>query len=190
MFLCCGSSDASDDEDEYPRKPLQISSPTNFRRHEINIIGLDPELQDRYRRKQQEDAIAMFNDLRPLQSSPSSQFAERPATATRLTYEQFTQPRAAPSRLSLSAGQRVVSHARKLSETLTGSRKHSAGGGLVGEEDVEMRRLMEGSRTDVSGVAPPSDVGGIKRGQARGYKMSEESLDSRDDSAKGGIGKF
>ncbi|EME40542.1 hypothetical protein DOTSEDRAFT_27179 [Dothistroma septosporum NZE10] len=198
MFLCCATLDSDDEYDDGPGKPIQIGVPTDFRRHELNLPGLSPELQDRYRRKQQEDAIAMYNDLRPLQSSPSSQFAERPATATRVTYEQFTQPRNAPSPLSpssrrTSTGQRVVNHARRLSETLTGGMKFSGGGNLLAarEGDVEIRGLMDNSRTELN-VPPPSDVVSMKRAgeNTMGYKMSEESLDSRDDSAKGGIGKI
>ena len=61
---------------------------------------------------------------------------------------------------------------------------------VVSEGDVEMRGLMDASRTEVN-VPVSSDGVGTKRRQVevRGYKMSDDSLDSGNDSAKGGIGR-
>ncbi|KAK0989905.1 hypothetical protein LTS16_012518 [Friedmanniomyces endolithicus] len=89
ILSCC---DRQDEEEERPA--LQISGPTNFRREEIKLPGLDPEQQRWIREKAIADAGRMYEHLSPLRSSPSGQFAADPrhraTTATLPSYEAFT----------------------------------------------------------------------------------------------------
>ncbi|KAI7373568.1 hypothetical protein KC336_g20379, partial [Hortaea werneckii] len=71
ILSCCDKTE----EDERPRS-LQISGPTNFRREDISIAGLDPEHQAWIREKAKADAQKMWAHLQPLHSSPSSHFAD------------------------------------------------------------------------------------------------------------------
>ncbi|KAK1071866.1 hypothetical protein LTR74_002966 [Friedmanniomyces endolithicus] len=91
ILSCC---DRQDEEEERPA--LQISGPTNFRREEIKLPGLDPEQQRWIREKAIADAGRMYEHLSPLRSSPSGQFAADPrhraTTATLPSYEAFTTP--------------------------------------------------------------------------------------------------
>ncbi|KAI5362900.1 hypothetical protein Slin15195_G102810 [Septoria linicola] len=96
-LFCCGEYD--EEYDESPRRSMQISGPTDFRRQDVNIAGLTEEEAAEIREKSRRDAQRMFHNLQPLQSSPSGNFAERPPHAMNAipSYEQFTQPRAAPT---------------------------------------------------------------------------------------------
>ncbi|KAI6820013.1 hypothetical protein KC332_g11013 [Hortaea werneckii] len=91
ILSCCDKTE----EDERPRS-LQISGPTNFRREDISIAGLDPEHQAWIREKAKADAQKMWAHLQPLHSSPSSHFADPNNKTSLPSYEDFTQPRPAP----------------------------------------------------------------------------------------------
>ncbi|KAI7005856.1 hypothetical protein D0869_05190 [Hortaea werneckii] len=91
ILSCCDKTE----EDERPRS-LQISGPTNFRREDISIAGLDPEHQAWIREKAKSDAQKMWAHLQPLHSSPSSHFADPNNKTSLPSYEDFTQPRPAP----------------------------------------------------------------------------------------------
>ncbi|KAF2217106.1 hypothetical protein CERZMDRAFT_93165 [Cercospora zeae-maydis SCOH1-5] len=93
-MFCCGEYD---EEYESPRRSIQIGMPTDFRREDVNIAGLPDEEAAEIREKSRRDAQRMFHNLRPLSSSPSGTFAERPVQPEFPSYEQFTQPRAAPT---------------------------------------------------------------------------------------------
>nr|OQO22064.1 hypothetical protein B0A51_09812 [Rachicladosporium sp. CCFEE 5018] len=161
---CRGGSSADSDSDWDAKPALQISAPTNFRREDISIPGLTPEQQSFIRAKAKADAERMYMHLQPLQSSPSTTFAERPAPSLKPTFEQFTTPRAAPS-LGLQhastfsglagsrdsaagerrgnfggIGERVRAHGRKISEVI-GSGKPAGYQGLG--SGVEMTGLLE-----------------------------------------------
>ncbi|KAK0786501.1 hypothetical protein LTR59_010707 [Friedmanniomyces endolithicus] len=140
ILSCC---DRQDEEEERPA--LQISGPTNFRREEIKLPGLDPEQQRWIREKAIADAGRMYEHLSPLRSSPSGQFAADPrhraTTATLPSYEAFTTPVPAPPNplppttasgggTAVSAGvrrtsvgshalDRVRAHGRKISSSLS-----------------------------------------------------------------------
>ncbi|KAF2162757.1 hypothetical protein M409DRAFT_26995 [Zasmidium cellare ATCC 36951] len=177
MFSCCAVRD--EEEGEGPRKALVISSPTNFRREEINIPGLNPEQERFVREKALRDAEQLYARLQPLNSSPSGNFAERPPSAYNHapnfpTFEQFTQPRSGPSPHS-SKIDRVMAHGRKLSDNFKNSLGPGGGGGgyhavgsRQGSDSVEMRALMDPSQTAVGG-SPRPGIGGTS-------KMSEDSL--------------
>ncbi|KAK6426139.1 hypothetical protein LTR95_016162 [Oleoguttula sp. CCFEE 5521] len=160
---CCGGSSADSDSDWDMKPALQISAPTNFRREDISLPGLTPEQQSFIRAKAKADAERMYMHLQPLQSSPSTTFAERPAPSLKPTFEQFTTPRAAPSpglqhastfsglagsresagerRGSFGGiGERVRAHGRKISEVI-GSGKPAGYQGLG--SGIEMTGLME-----------------------------------------------
>ncbi|KAK4494882.1 hypothetical protein PRZ48_014238 [Zasmidium cellare] len=155
----------------------QQSEPTNFRREEIRIPGLDPEQERFVREKAQRDAEQLYAHLQPLNSSPSGNFAERPPSSYNAanfpTFEQFTQPRSAPSPHS-SKMDRVMAHGRKLSDNFKNSLGPGNGGGYhavssrQGSDSVEMRALMDPSQTAVNGSPRPGVVGT--------GKMSEDSL--------------
>ncbi|KAK0259651.1 hypothetical protein LTS09_005493 [Friedmanniomyces endolithicus] len=139
ILSCC---DRQDEEEERPA--LQIR-PTNFRREEIKLPGLDPEQQRWIREKAIADAGRMYEHLSPLRSSPSGQFAADPrhraTTATLPSYEAFTTPVPAPPNplppttasgggTAVSAGvrrtsvgshalDRVRAHGRKISSSLS-----------------------------------------------------------------------
>ncbi|KAI7234573.1 hypothetical protein KC330_g4784 [Hortaea werneckii] len=91
ILSCCDKTE----EDERPRS-LQISGPTNFRREDISIAGLDPDHQAWIREKAKTDAQKMWAHLQPLHSSPSSHFADPNNKTSLPSYEDFTQPRPAP----------------------------------------------------------------------------------------------
>ncbi|RMY62912.1 hypothetical protein D0863_10796 [Hortaea werneckii] len=98
ILSCCDKTE----EDERPRS-LQISGPTNFRREDISIAGLDPEHQAWIREKAKADAQKMWAHLQPLHSSPSSHFADPNNKTSLPSYEDFTQPRPAPPTTSSPA---------------------------------------------------------------------------------------
>ncbi|TKA82485.1 hypothetical protein B0A55_02181 [Friedmanniomyces simplex] len=126
VLSCC---DREDEEDQRPA--LQISGPTNFRREDIKLPGLDPEQQRWIREKAIADAGRMYEHLSPLRSSPSGQFADPHHTATLPSYEEFTTPRPAPALAPASTSSvrrtsvgshaldRVRAHTRKISNSLT-----------------------------------------------------------------------
>ncbi|KAK1068117.1 hypothetical protein LTR12_004294 [Friedmanniomyces endolithicus] len=141
MLSCC---DRQEEEEERPA--LQISGPTNFRREEIKLPGVDPEQQRWIREKAIADAGRMYEHLSPLRSSPSGQFAADPrhrtTTATLPSYEAFTTPVPAappiPAPANLTPGgvtvvssgvrrtsvgshalDRVRAHGRKISSSLS-----------------------------------------------------------------------
>ncbi|KAK5112600.1 hypothetical protein LTR62_003914 [Meristemomyces frigidus] len=151
------------DKGDEERPALQISGPSNFRREDISIPGLDHEQQRWIREKAVADAGRMWDHLQPLRSSPSGQFAapqHQPATLP--TYEEFTTPRHAPPEpspttataparrpsVSSHALERVRAHARKLSNSLSSS-KPSGGYQAVttreGGNPYEMRALIDAS---------------------------------------------
>ncbi|KAK5115634.1 hypothetical protein LTR85_009805 [Meristemomyces frigidus] len=198
ILSCCDR----DEEDDRPA--LHISGPTNFRREDISIAGLDPEHQRWIRQRAISDASKMWDHLQPLRSSPSGQFATNPNhTATLPTYEQFTTPRsapaptAAPPTTTATAGggrrrssgaqpsplDRVRAHTRKISNSLT---KPLGGGGYqavgagreTGGNPYEMRALMDPGRTQV--VSP-----GKLSGESLSVAGSEEESCSGE--AKGGM---
>ncbi|KAI7468311.1 hypothetical protein KC357_g6772 [Hortaea werneckii] len=98
ILSCCDKTE----EVERPRS-LQISGPTNFRREDISIAGLDPEHQAWIREKAKADAQKMWAHLQPLHSSPSSHFADPNNKTSLPSYEDFTQPRPAPPTTSSPA---------------------------------------------------------------------------------------
>nr|OQO30472.1 hypothetical protein B0A51_02814 [Rachicladosporium sp. CCFEE 5018] len=186
-------SGAVENDSDWDAKPaLQISAPTNFRREDISIPGLTPEQQTFIRAKAKADAERMYMHLQPLQSSPSTNFAERPAPSLKPTFEQFTTPRPAPSpglqhastfsglagsrestgerRGSFGGiGERVRAHGRKISEVV-GSGK-PAGYRELGS-GVEMKGLMEaqGGEVRIGGESWGSD-GEVGKGMAEGGRI-------------------
>ncbi|WPH04548.1 Hypothetical protein R9X50_00744000 [Acrodontium crateriforme] len=121
IFCFCDRRDGRDGR----RTPLKISAPTDFRRGDITIPGLDPEQQRFIREKAISDAERMWEHLQPLKSSPSTEFAIRPAAHP--SFQAFTRPRGAPGngahRRSISAQvpaamNRIRDHSRKFSNTL------------------------------------------------------------------------
>ncbi|GAB7361750.1 hypothetical protein MBLNU230_g1796t1 [Neophaeotheca triangularis] len=116
ILSCCDK----DREEEDERPALQISGPTDFRRHDITLTGLSEEQQRYIREKAIHDAQRMYAHLQPLASSPSTAFAERPA-GTQVSYEDFTTPRAAPAVPAQrdSVVGRMRAHSRKISNSLT-----------------------------------------------------------------------
>ncbi|PPJ50301.1 hypothetical protein CBER1_06452 [Cercospora berteroae] len=93
-MFCCGEYD---EDYESRRRSIQIGVPTDFRREDVNIAGLTEDEATEIREKSARDAQRMFQNLRPLASSPSGTFAERPVQHSFPSYEQFTQPRPAPT---------------------------------------------------------------------------------------------
>ncbi|KAI7542905.1 hypothetical protein KC331_g7694 [Hortaea werneckii] len=111
ILSCCDRTE----EDERPRS-LQISGPTNFRREDISIAGLDPEHQAWIREKAKSDAQKMWAHLQPLHSSPSSHFADPNNKTSLPSYEDFTQPRPAPpptTTTTAAAGTRTSLHSQR-----------------------------------------------------------------------------
>lgn len=167
--------------------------------------GLSPEVQQQIREKAKSDATRMWHSLQPLASSPSTQFAERPAPQLP-TLEQFVTPRPAPRPVSkesrgsdghhlsagggggggeLGSGRRgshnwgdsIRAHSRKISDALS---KPLGGYEKVGRSSregspYEMRALMDHSRTVVGSAAQVE------------AKMSGESF-SLDDGSDGEVG--
>ncbi|KAK3721316.1 hypothetical protein LTR37_003192 [Vermiconidia calcicola] len=155
ILSCCDR-----EQEEKERPALQISGPTDFRREDISIPGLDPEQQRFIREKAISDAQKMWDHLQPLRSSPSSHFATPPS------YEQFTTPRSPTSpRTYESPLERVKRHSRKISNTLrTSSGGGVAGGPGGGDWKYEMRALMDPSSREASEgnlhvVAPGKESG-------------------------------
>ncbi|KAM0717173.1 hypothetical protein Q7P37_007025 [Cladosporium fusiforme] len=161
---CCGGSA---DENDEPRA-IQISGPTNFRREDISMPGLSPEVQQQIREKAKSDATRMWHSLQPLASSPSTQFAERPLP----TLEQFVTPRLAPTPISKEGhspnntggeggrrgshnwGDSIRAHSRKISDALSKPLGYEKVGRTSREgSPYEMRALMDPSRTVVGGAA-------------------------------------
>ncbi|KAK3707483.1 hypothetical protein LTR37_012125 [Vermiconidia calcicola] len=160
ILSCC---DREQEEEERPA--LQISGPTNFRREDISIPGLDPEQQRFIREKAISDAHKMWDHLQPLRSSPSSHFATPPS------YEQFTTPRSPTSpRTYESPLERVKRHSRKISNTLRtssgGGQYHGVPGG--GDGKYEMRALMDPSRA----VSREASEGNMQPGKESGESFS------------------
>ncbi|GAB1735921.1 hypothetical protein NU219Hw_g5255t1 [Hortaea werneckii] len=111
ILSCCDKTE----ETERPRS-LQISGPTNFRREDISIAGLDPEHQAWIREKAKADAQKMWAHLQPLHSSPSSHFADPNNKTSLPSYEDFTQPRPAPpptTANTAAAGTRTSLHSQR-----------------------------------------------------------------------------
>ncbi|KAI7300336.1 hypothetical protein KC315_g17233, partial [Hortaea werneckii] len=143
ILSCCDKTE----EDERPRS-LQISGPTNFRREDISIAGLDPEHQAWIREKAKADAQKMWAHLQPLHSSPSSHFADPNNKTSLPSYEDFTQPRPAPPPTTTTAANpattaataalvdKIKAHTRKISgslgNSLTGYHHYQTGSGKVG----------------------------------------------------------
>ena len=133
--------------------------------------GLSPTQQAEIREKARADAARMWQNLQPLASSPSTQFAERPLP----TYEQFVTPRPAPvpgakdtnvnssplleavsgRRGSHNWGDSIRAHSRKISDALSKPLGYEKVGRTSREEAsaYEMRALMDPSRTVVGGTA-------------------------------------
>ncbi|KAK5134077.1 hypothetical protein LTR08_006967 [Meristemomyces frigidus] len=208
VLSCCDR----DDEDEDDRPALQISSPTDFRREDISMPGLDAESQRWIREKARLDAGRMYDHLQPLRSSPSADFASkttattttttspRDARATLPSYEHFTTPRAAPSPLR-------EEHAFVLPPivSVTGRRVSEGqgqGGAVMDRVKAHGRKisatLMGGGMgwQGVAGQGQPYEMRALmdSRGGEEG-KGSGESFSARGsegdgdrDSAKGGLG--
>ena len=128
--------------------------------------GLSPTQQAEIREKARADAARMWQNLQPLASSPSTQFAERPLP----TYEQFVTPRPAPAptpketgnspspesgrRGSHNWGDSIRAHSRKISDALSKPLGYEKVGRTSREgSPYEMRALMDPSRTVVGGAA-------------------------------------
>ena len=130
--------------------------------------GLSPTQQAEIREKARADAARMWDNLQPLASSPSTQFAQRPLP----TYEQFVTPRAAPvpaskkdeasasppppegRRGSHGWGDSIRAHSRKISDALSKPLGYEkVGRGSREASPYEMRALMDPSRTVVGGAA-------------------------------------
>ncbi|KAK5165520.1 uncharacterized protein LTR77_009049 [Saxophila tyrrhenica] len=157
---------------------ISQSAPTNFRREEIRLPGLDEEQQRSLREKARQDAQKLYPGLQPLRSSPSGHFAS--PTDTLPSYEDFTTPR--PSPAIPSPGLResrlmegIKRHSRKLSNSLTdrlgglGSGGFGGADGLgLGREDskYEMRALMEPSRSRVVSPLPGPKMSGESYGSS------------------------
>ncbi|KAK4899937.1 hypothetical protein LTR27_002698 [Elasticomyces elasticus] len=181
VLSCC---DRQSEEDEGPA--LQISGPTNFRREDIKLPGLDPEQQRWIREKAIADAGRMYEHLSPLRSSPSGQFADPKNTATLPSYEEFTTPCSAPAPAPTSsvrrtsvgshALDRVRAHTRKISNSLTKPLGYQTVGGKEHGSPYEMRSLMDPSRTQV-----------ISPGKMSGESYSVAGSEEERDSAKGGL---
>ncbi|KAK3073567.1 hypothetical protein LTR53_004719 [Teratosphaeriaceae sp. CCFEE 6253] len=189
ILSCC---DREDEEDERPA--LQISGPTDFRREDIRLPGLDPEQQRWIREKAIADAGRMYEHLSPLRASPSGQFADRNHTATLPSYEDFTTPRSAPAPASAPATvpvppvftarrtsvgsqalDRVRAHTRKISSSLGKPMGYQAVGKEHGSP-YEMRSLMDPSQTHV-----------VQAGKLSGESFSVAGSEEERDSAKGGL---
>lgn len=147
------------------------------------------------REKAAEDAKRVWQNLQPLHSSPSGTFAERPATSTMMpTYEQFTQPRPAPSPTTPGRLDRVRAHARNFSDTFTKHRTSSGGPPYhavssptsAEREGAESRALMGASRTRVGSSEASPVVDGSKMSQ-ESWQGTEHSHSVDRDSAKAGI---
>ncbi|KAK3116209.1 hypothetical protein LTR53_003646 [Teratosphaeriaceae sp. CCFEE 6253] len=209
ILSCC---DREDEEDERPT--LQIvcqltayfhsaktcadwpqSGPTDFRREDIRLPGLDPEQQRWIREKAIADAGRTYEHLSPLRASPSGQFADRNHTATLPSYEDFTTPRSAPAPATAPAPapvpvppaftarrtsvgsqalDRVRAHTRKISSSLGKPMGYQAGGKEHGSP-YEMRSLMDPSQTHV-----------LQAGKLSGESFSVAGSEEERDSAKGG----
>jgi hypothetical protein len=121
--------------------------------------GLTPQQQYEIREKAHADAERMWNNLQPLASSPSTQFAERPLPI----YKQFVTSRPAPvpdSKESLEAGGRnshnwsesIRVHSRKISDALSKPLGYEKVNGRE-RSPYEMQALMDPGRAVMGGAA-------------------------------------
>lgn len=131
------------------------------------------------REKAKADAERMWHSLRPLASSPSGTFAERPMP----TFEENTTPRPAPApvpsggrRGSLREGfENVKAHARKISGAIQGHNKAPPMGMGLSRTSregspMEMRSLMDPSKSGVVGGAAE----GKMSGESSGVSLDDE----------------
>ncbi|KAK0793782.1 hypothetical protein LTR02_010822 [Friedmanniomyces endolithicus] len=160
ILSCC---DRQDEEEERPA--LQISGPTNFRREEIKLPGLDPEQQRWIREKAIADAGRMYEHLSPLRSSPSGQFAADPrhrtTTATLPSYEAFTTPVPAappiPTPANLTPGGVTV--------VSSGVRRTSVGSHALDRVRAHGRKISSSLSKPLGGYQTLGVGGGVPRGE-------------------------
>ncbi|KAI7155148.1 hypothetical protein KC349_g7168 [Hortaea werneckii] len=170
ILSCCDKTE----EDERPRS-LQISGPTNFRREDISIAGLDPEHQAWIREKAKADAQKMWAHLQPLHSSPSSHFADPNNKTSLPSYEDFTQPRPAPpptttanpATTAATAGTRTSLHSQRRVSAASSS-PGTATAALVDKIKAHTRKISGSLGTSLTGYyhyqANSGKVGGGESG--------------------------
>ncbi|KAK0272568.1 hypothetical protein LTR91_006117 [Friedmanniomyces endolithicus] len=195
ILSCC---DREDEEEERPA--LQISRPTNFRREEIKLPGLDPEQQRWIREKAIADAGRMYEHLSPLRSSPSGQFAADPrshriTTATLPSYEQFTTPvPAAPpiptpgappttssvrrTSVGSHALDRVRAHGRKISSSLSKP--------LGGYQTLGVPRGEHGAPYEMRALIDEEGPPRRGKGSGEGYSVAGSEEEGVRDHGEGG----
>ncbi|SMY27414.1 unnamed protein product [Zymoseptoria tritici ST99CH_1A5] len=171
-------------------KTMIISAPTNFRREEIHIAGLTPEQEHLIRQKASSDAQRQWTSLSPLRSLPPESFAERPvkpkiSSPTQLTspnstddnktmtlsptYEEFTQPRSAPSTPSPTVGGPTKEGTARLREKMRTQSRRGSGNFVPGKRTSGN---FSGARIFATGDGAGRSVSGGGSGNVQGRAVS------------------